>query len=182
MRSLSSLIAAVLVLAPTVGSASSGGDPCKESPQDDPSARVTLVNSTLNEHGVFHGTFKIENISQKQTLTIRGSLHKEDGVLRVDRPDISIEYLDLTNRWQRMIEIPGSYYAPKSRLSIQPGKSKLVSAPLVSAELATLNGREFRLLLRLRDSSQCLVSTPFRGLPPRPRVNQLESSGRSSKD
>jgi hypothetical protein len=96
------------------------------------------------------------------------------------RPDTSIEYLDLSSAWRRLLDLPGSYRSGPQLRVLPPGGSDVFKARLMTAETARLNAREFRLLLRTYNPRLCVFSVPFYGVPPRAPVLQLQSVGSRS--
>ena len=169
------LFAVVLSIFTMESAIAQSQDPCDRIDSTSNEVRVTLKNAALENKFYFIGTFQIQNLSKDQSITIRGLSDEKSNTFRIKSPDISIEYLDLLNRWERMIELPGSYYGVREKRVIPPGKSILVDVPLFSNDAASKNAREFRLLIRAQSPTICLISLPFRGYPPRPTVLRLEN-------
>jgi hypothetical protein len=161
-----------MLLSPIVDA--ENGDPCTDIRRIESDARVVLKETALDGRNIFIGTFLIQNLSKKN-IVLKGNFPASGGPIRIVRPDYSIEYLDLSNQWQQRIELPGSFLGAKDERVVPPGKSLLFTAPLVSAKYASKSASDFRLLVRTKNSTACLMSVPFRGYPPRPEVIRLET-------
>jgi hypothetical protein len=174
MRQMKTVLVIVLMFSPC-GVAAGNGDPCLDTRRSESDARIVLQTTTLDEQGIFVGKFVIENVSKK-SIVIKGELPESGGQIRIVRPDYSIEYLDLSNQWQERLELPGSFLGAKGERSIPPGKSSTFTVSLMSANYGSRSANDFRLLVRTKNLSACLVSVPFRGYPPRPEVIRLETA------
>ena len=136
--------------------------------------RLTLKETTLDRaSGKFIGTFDLQNVSKQKQIVIGVSSSASADSFSVPYPDASVEYLDLLGQWKPLLNVPGSFLGTSMRRTVEPGKSVLVNAVLVTQDMAEKNGRDFRLILRTADPSVCLISAPFRGQSDRPAVTRL---------
>lgn len=175
MYVINKLLAIIIALSPLGTATAYSDDPCDNADTISHEARVVIQGSALDKDSFLVGTFQLQNLSKKRNFVIRGTPDASASTFHIMRPDISVEYLDLLNRWQRMLELPGSFYGKRESHVASPGKSIVFTTWLFSADIASKNAREFRLLIRTQDPSLCLVSVPFRGFPLRPKVVRLES-------
>ncbi|BCT93615.1 hypothetical protein LYSHEL_26400 [Lysobacter helvus] len=146
-------------------------DPCDSAAGMAAEAALELKEARLNA-GAFVGTFEIENASKTSSISV--GLVSESGGEFAFRPDFSIESLDLSGQWRRLIDLPGSYRTGPAMRVLPPGGKQQFKAILMTAETARLDAREFRLLLRTYNPRLCVRSVPFHGLPPKPPVQRPE--------
>jgi hypothetical protein len=172
------LIAALGIAVSPGDALSADEDPCDSVAGMASEARLELRGSDVDAAGAFVGTFEIENQSRKRSISV--GLVGETGGDFAFRPDTSIEYLDLSSAWRRLLDLPGSYRSGPQLRVLPPGGSDVFKARLMTAETARLNAREFRLLLRTYNPRLCVFSVPFYGVPPRAPVLQLQSVGSRS--
>jgi hypothetical protein len=111
-----------------------------------------LVSSTLSEHGSFIGTFRIHAAKHRESISI-GLMQRPAGEFAF-HPDTSIEYMDLSGNWQRLLGLPRIFGSVTRVHTLAPGRDFSFNAFLMAQETATLNARGFRLLLRT-NSSNC---------------------------
>lgn len=147
-------------------------DPCRSPDPVGQPFRLTLLRSHLDQRG-FVGIFELEN-SGTQAITIPGRKSKD--AFAIDRPEVTVEFRDLTLSWQPLLALPGSFMQRPDRLTIRHGERAQVTAALMSKELADQSASQFRILIRLFDSSTCIASVPFTPLPRREPVTGFESA------
>lgn len=169
------LIAALGIAVSPGDARSADEDPCDGIAGMASEARLELKGSDIDEAGAFVGTFEIENQSRQRSISV--GLVGETGGDFAFRPDTSIEYLDLSSDWRRLLDLPGSYRSLPRMQVLQPGERYVFKAMLMSAETARQNAREFRVLLRTYNPRLCVFSVPFHGVPSRTPVLQLQSVG-----
>lgn len=153
-------------------------DPCSHPEKIASAVTLNLVSAALAENGSFVGNFRIHAAKHSEPISI--GLVKVSGGEFAFYPDTSIEYMNLSGDWQRMLALPGSFRGVTRVHVLSPGHAFTFKAALISRETATMNARGFRLLLRTNSSQLCVVSKPFVGVPARPPVETLKSI--SSRD
>ena len=135
-----------------------------------------LHHSYLGEYGFF-GVFELENRSS-QAIVIPG--HKGKNTFTSGRPDVTIQFKDLTSNWESLLSLPGSFLPRPDRMTIASGGKGSLSIFLMPPEVANQSASEFRVLIRLFDPATCITSAPFIPRPRRDPVTGFESSPEST--
>lgn len=167
LRSLS-----ILLISFYCRSVAAAADPC-EFPDPEAQPFSFLLHDSYIAEGSFFGVFELENRGAKH-VAISG--RRKEGIFTSGRPDVSIQFLDMTSVWQPMLTLPGSFFPRPDRLTIPAGGKARITIYLMSEDAANQGAVAFRVLIRSFDPPTCIASVPFAPLPRRPRVTGFESS------
>ncbi len=133
-----------------------------------------LKKAWLGSRGYFEGVFELRNTSFAYALTLPGEL--ERGSFVVSSNAVSLEFQHLNEQWNALEQVPREAAKPaKSHLTVAPQSTAMITAALVSRNVANEEGSRFRLLVRASDPDTCVASDPFRAIPHGPAVTGFKS-------
>lgn len=102
--------------------------------------------------------FEFENVRFEREIVLEGATHS--GLLRLDYPQIHLEFMDLTGKWVPFIYVGDVFFAPPIKRRVAPGAITSFVTPLPTEESLDLGGRKFRALLSIAPDI-CIQSEPF---------------------
>jgi hypothetical protein len=167
------LAAMLLVLIGSAEASASSADPCRSPARPDTRVDLVFKSAKLTKEGRFIGTFEITNIGFDRKLSLPG--RRESGAFIMDVPEVSVQFLDLNKEWVSVTTLAGDFTRP-DRLEVGAKSREVFDVDLISQEEADRSGVDLRILLRFFRPDFCVISHPFRAIPPRPPVTGIEES------
>jgi hypothetical protein len=140
--------------------------------------RFELKETIKDERGEFLGRFEIENIRFEKEIVLEGTARND--VLRIDYPQIHLEFMDLTGSWVPFLYSVDVFKAPPNKRHLAPGATASFVTPLPTEESLALGGHKFRVLLSTAPDI-CIQSEPFVVIQKRGPIEGYKSEERSNK-